>query len=102
VRLSEDVGNLNGLAQSLDTLGTVHRSQGQHQEGLAHYRRSLSISERLGSRPEQALTLRNIGEALRALGRIDEARTSWRAALDVHERYLLPGADQVRGLLGQS
>jgi predicted ATPase len=63
----------DALAHPLVGLGLVAYERGQFDEALTHYRRALAIRETHGPETAAATIEYNIGEALIALGRLDEA-----------------------------
>ncbi len=59
-------------------------------------RRRCRILRELGDRRGQALALRDLGDALQAVGRPLQAGTAWREALSICETLRIPEADEVR------
>lgn len=55
------LGDEPGIAQTLTSIGTVHRRQGNYAEALDYYTRSLLLLQKLRDGPGIALTLTNIG-----------------------------------------
>jgi tetratricopeptide (TPR) repeat protein len=72
---------------------------GQDERALPLLRESLAARRELGDPYAQAESLQELGAALRALGRAQEARAHWQRALAIFERLRTPEADQVRALL---
>ncbi|MEU9504826.1 BTAD domain-containing putative transcriptional regulator [Micromonospora sp. NPDC048170] len=99
--LLDRLGDPVGMAGALDSLGYAYR-QVDLREALACYQRALGLYRGLGDRMNEALTLRNLGEAQHGGGEIDAARESWRQALDIFTGLDHPDAEQVRALLNEA
>jgi Transcriptional regulatory protein, C terminal len=61
----------------------------------------LAIRRELGDAHCEAESLRELGESLRELGRLDQARAYWRETLAIFERLQPTDAGQVRALLAE-
>lgn len=70
-------------ADALQLLGAVAHQQGAHAEAVALLQRSLAVDP-LGPR-----TWNNLGEALRAMGQLDEAEYALREAVRISPQYSL-------------
>lgn len=90
-----------GMAGALDSLGYAYR-QVDLREALACYQRALGLYRGLGDRMNEAVTLRNLGEAQHGGGDLGAARESWRQALDIFTGLDHPDAEQVRALLEET
>lgn len=86
-----------GLTNS--DLAAAYCHRGQPGRALACLRESLAIFQELGMPRGQAESLRALGETLRALDRLEEARAHWREALAIFEHLHTPDADEIRALL---
>ncbi len=75
-----------GLATYGATLGKVRAAQGRREEAEELFRRSLQVLENSEYRVDLALTLYKHGEALRLLGREEEARQSLERARQLFAR----------------
>jgi len=75
---------------------------GQADESAARLDLSLEVVVRFANQPLEAEVRHKLGLAFAALGRADEARTEWTAALDIYARYGRPQADDVQELLRSS
>jgi hypothetical protein len=53
----------------------------------------------VGNRLDEAETLRDLGDALRAVGRDLEAAAAWREALAICEELQIPEANEIRDRL---
>ncbi len=79
--LFESVGDLRGIASSLDDIGKVHWLRGNYDQALTFFRKALSIREGLADERSLALSLNNIG-----LVHLDSGL--FRDALDYFQRAL--------------
>jgi tetratricopeptide (TPR) repeat protein len=83
--------------------GDVRRQAAQPhrlREAIDHHQRALAIFGELGGRHDQVETLRDLGDALLAAGRPQQARQVWQEALALCEAMQIPEADEVRVRLG--
>lgn len=71
-------------------LGTIAFSQQEANKALAYFQQDLALWQERGDRHKVALALVNVGSALRALQRFDEAIHAYTIALDVFERSADP------------
>jgi serine/threonine protein kinase/tetratricopeptide (TPR) repeat protein len=62
-------------AEAFSSMGTIYYSQGEYAKAAGAYEGALLI------RPLSAITQRNLGDAYTHLGRLDEARRAYRAAV---------------------
>ena len=60
-------------ARAEGTLGNTAWSRARYDEACVHHRRHLELSRAIGHRAGEAIALLNLGNAERALGRLDEA-----------------------------
>ncbi len=73
LELAHRAGDFASVATALRQLGRVCRDQGEAENALAYFRRSLDVESALGRRRGEALAHRRIGEALVDLERHEEA-----------------------------
>ncbi|WP_327721876.1 helix-turn-helix domain-containing protein [Streptomyces sp. NBC_00490] len=83
--------DVNGQAQTLDSLGYIDHHSGRHLDAVEHYRQALSLYRDLDNLYEAADTLERIGHPHAALGRHEQAREVWCEARDLYRRQ---GRDQ--------
>jgi CHAT domain-containing protein/Tfp pilus assembly protein PilF/ketosteroid isomerase-like protein len=84
--LSEKLGETPGTANAQVNLSTIYLSQGDHAAALAAAERALVLASQI-QRPEVLWMSHNLnGQSQRALGRLDRARQSFTAAIDVIEK----------------
>lgn len=74
------LGDILGEADSLFCLGEVYRAQGDDASSVRYYKPSLDLYRALGDKQSQLRALRRMGQALIALGRIDEGNELLREA----------------------
>ncbi|MEU5720800.1 BTAD domain-containing putative transcriptional regulator [Micromonospora sp. NPDC047738] len=96
--LLERLGDPVGMAGAWDSLGYAYRHV-DLAEAISCYQQALLLYQGLGDRPNEAVTLRHLGESQHAYGDADAARRSWRQALDILTEIEHPDAGRVRALL---
>jgi tetratricopeptide (TPR) repeat protein len=79
------------LAGILNNIANCHRELMEFDSALSQYRFAMSIHDDLGNQIESARVRWNIGQALSAAGRTDEAVKSLRSARAVFQHHELPG-----------
>ena len=90
-----------GQAASLNNLGIVYTWLRRYPEAVDHHQQALTLFRELGDRVGQAEVLRDLGDALRGLGRQQQAREAWQEALELCEALEIPEADEVRDRLAR-
>src|SRR6266508_816014 len=90
-----------GQAASLNNLGIVYTWLRRYPEAVDHHQQALTLFRELGDRVGQAEMLRDLGDALRGLGRQQQAREAWQEALELCEALEIPEADEVRDRLAR-
>ncbi|MEV0626731.1 AfsR/SARP family transcriptional regulator [Nonomuraea wenchangensis] len=78
--IHRELTDLPGESATLDSMGHIHHLLGQYEEAIAYYRRSLAWRGG-GKRALGARTLRRLGEAQLAAGRLREGGETLRQAL---------------------
>ncbi|MEU4513973.1 BTAD domain-containing putative transcriptional regulator [Nonomuraea wenchangensis] len=78
--IHRELTDLPGESATLDSMGHIHHLLGQYEEAIAYYRRSLAWRGG-GKRALGARTLRRLGEAQLAAGRLEEGGETLRQAL---------------------
>jgi len=81
LKITEEVGDKEGIALSLNSMGVLCDNQGLSKEALTYYLRSLKIREEIGGKEGMASILNNIGFLYNNKGQVKEA-------LDYHSRSL--------------
>lgn len=100
--------DLHGIGITLGNLGRFHLRNGRPAAALSCLRDDLRIASAMGDVGAQAVVGINIGQALTALGRLDEAKAVLTAALSLsrekglcqHEAYALKDLGRLRFLEG--
>ncbi|MFJ2030856.1 BTAD domain-containing putative transcriptional regulator [Streptosporangium sp. NPDC087985] len=80
--IHRELDDMPGESATLDSMGHIHHLLGQHEEAIAYYRQSLAWRWG-GKRALGARTLRRLGEAQLAAGRLHEGSVTLRRALDL-------------------
>lgn len=93
--IHRELDDLPGESATLDSMGHIHHLLGQYEEAIAYYRRSLAW-RRTGKRALGARTLRRLGEAQLAAGRLREGGYTLRRALDLIAELAPGDADELR------
>jgi tetratricopeptide (TPR) repeat protein len=87
------------LAASLSHLGAVYRLLGRYEEAITSLQASLKLCRELSDQHGQAEALRDLGDALHAVDRDDQARLAWQDALAICEALQIPETDEIRARL---
>jgi tetratricopeptide (TPR) repeat protein len=93
------VGNLEGEASTLDSLGYAHQQLGNHTESVTWYQRALDLYSEIGHHCGYAETLGRLGDANQAAGDLGKARTAWKDALAILDDLHHPDAVRIRAKL---
>ncbi|WP_141705407.1 tetratricopeptide repeat protein, partial [Microcystis aeruginosa] len=65
--IAKEIGDRQGEANSLGSLGIAYRSLGQYQKAIEFYQQSLTIAKEIGDRQGEANSLGSLGIAYRSL-----------------------------------
>ena len=102
IRRQQNLGEHAGTGALLDILGFVANGMGRYQEAIDCYEQARAVYARNDNTYHDAETLEHIGHPLRALGRVDEARAAWKAALRVCREQRRPiDVGRIEGLLAE-
>jgi tetratricopeptide (TPR) repeat protein len=99
VELQRRLGDRFGEAETLDSLGYIHRSLGDVATAAGCYQRAAELYRESGDRFNEADTLVSLGEAYRDGGDPARASAAWRAAMAIFEELEHPDAAGVRNRL---
>ena len=99
--LQRELGDRCGEANTWDTLGYSHQHLGQLAKSASCFQKAISLFADLGSRSGEAAVLTHLGEVHRVAGSQQAAVAVWRQALAILDELEDPGADELRGKLGQ-
>ncbi|SEL29226.1 ATP-binding protein [Streptacidiphilus jiangxiensis] len=83
----------------LSNLGDLNLELDRADRAHALYAEQQQVAQQVGDRDQYGRGLAGLGTALRAMGRLDEARSSWEAAYAVLAEIGSPRAGQVRELI---
>lgn len=81
--LTREIGTGQELGQVLCELAGVHRDARRYPLALQYYQAALAQQPAPPFAPDRINTLRNLGRALAAMGRYEEARAAWSEALEL-------------------
>ena len=79
------MGDKNGFAGILHSLGMIHQDQGNYEEAVKLYNQSLKIAEELGNKSGIAHTLHNLGTIHQDQGNYEEAVKLYNQSLKIAE-----------------
>ncbi|WP_326636889.1 tetratricopeptide repeat protein [Nonomuraea fuscirosea] len=96
--IHRELHDLPGESATLDSLGHIHHLLGQYEQAISYYRGSLAW-RRGGKRALGARTLRRLGEAQLAAGRLREGRSTLQRALALTAELAPGDADALRARL---
>jgi tetratricopeptide (TPR) repeat protein len=99
LRIFEEIENHDGRGLTLAKIAETHAAQGNQERALDFIDGSLQARRLAGSRWGEADGLARRGRILQALGRPEEARDSWEAALALYEEVDDPRATNIRAYL---
>ena len=91
-----ELGNQDGAAHVLVTLGSIHRELGHHEEAISCLRQSLEIDRSLDDLYWQGIVLKNIGETHLAAGDTRRAREAFQEAASILDALHHPDAETLR------
>ncbi|MBD1929083.1 tetratricopeptide repeat protein [Trichocoleus sp. FACHB-90] len=104
-----EIGDRQGEAYSLGSLGSAYGALGQYQQALEFYQQALAIQREIGDRRGEAYSLGGLGTTYQVLGQSQQAIESLQQALAIQreigdrqgEAYSLGGLGTSYQLLGQ-
>jgi tetratricopeptide (TPR) repeat protein len=98
--IRKEIGDLVGVAISLNNLGTVAQDQRDDVHALAIFKEAYEVAKETGDRNRIALVLTNLGETLSRLNRVEEAIAYLKQAEELFDELgdRLGLAEAVRGL----
>lgn len=89
-----------GIAETALTLGYIQHRTGHHLEAIDHYQEAVARFRTIGNIYQAADALDGLGHPHAALGRSEQARATWRQALDIYQQQgRAPDAARVQGQL---
>ncbi|MFI5712512.1 ATP-binding protein [Kribbella sp. NPDC051620] len=93
------LGSDGGVAEVLDHLGAVWFELGRYEQALGSQQDALKLALEVEAQDREASVRLRMGQTLAALGRVDEARAEWQAALRFYDSHGNPRSEQARKLL---
>jgi tetratricopeptide (TPR) repeat protein len=98
--ICEDLGDLYGQGRKLVKIADIYVARGEPAQALEYVNRSLEVRRQAADQWGEADALALLGDIERDRGRLDRARVSWQAALELFEQLEDPRAVDVRSRLG--
>ena len=83
LKISEEIGNKNGVAEALHKLGNLAYLTGEFDEARKLYEHSLKISEDIGDKRCVSRSLQQLGILAQDFGDYDEARKLYEHSLEI-------------------
>jgi DNA-binding SARP family transcriptional activator/tetratricopeptide (TPR) repeat protein len=101
--IQQEIGDKQGEGMTETGLAETYLALGRYSESLEHFQRSwAALQDTSRNSQHHADTLYGMGAALAGLGREDEARDTWQAAIPVLDRLGDPKAAELRDRLTSS
>lgn len=91
LKLHQKIGNLLGISQIYHNLGMVKKSIDQNQQAIEYFKRSISLSKKLGEKNLEAISLLSLSEALLHEDRLDGVKEY----IDLALKYLTAQQDNL-------
>jgi tetratricopeptide (TPR) repeat protein len=79
--ITQEIGDRNGIASSLNNLGNVYQSQGKYSEAIQSYQKSLAIKREIGDR-------NGIANSFGNLGNVYQSQEKYSEAIQYHQKSL--------------
>jgi serine phosphatase RsbU (regulator of sigma subunit) len=89
LKINEEIGNREGVARSLNNIGTIYKQQGDIPKALEYCHKSLKIQEEIGHNEGVASSLNNIGYLKMKLGDLAVAQKHLERALKLGQEKSL-------------
>jgi len=83
LKISEEIGNKNGVAEALHKLGNLAYLTGEYDEARKLYQQSLKILQDLGDKSGVSRSLHQLGMLAQDTGKYDEARKLYQQSLKI-------------------
>jgi DNA-binding SARP family transcriptional activator/Flp pilus assembly protein TadD len=96
-----ELGDRWSQAEAQRDTGSIYGHLERYDEALVILRDGLALFRELDDRHGQAKALRDLGDVLLAQGDHEQARASWREALEICEQLEVPEAEEVRARLAR-
>ncbi|MDJ0690495.1 MAG: tetratricopeptide repeat protein [Xenococcaceae cyanobacterium MO_188.B32] len=82
----KEIGDRNGVANSLMGLGNAYDSLGEYQRAIDYYQQSLEIKQQIGDRQGVANSFNNLGNANYSLGEYQRAIEFYQQSLEIKQQ----------------
>ena len=90
LKLRRDIGDKQGIGETLIDLGNLYNERGDLDQALQRYQESLQIQRDLSDEFSQAICLNNMGNVYLNRGDYQEALTFYQQALQLREKLKVP------------
>jgi tetratricopeptide (TPR) repeat protein len=98
--IQQEIGDKHGEGITETTIADTYLALDRYTEAVEHYQRSwAALQDTSRDSPHHAGALYGMGAALAGLGRAEEARQAWQAAIPILDRLGDPRAAELRGRL---
>lgn len=97
----QKVDDVQGQADTWDSLGHAHHQLGDDRRAIACYERALELFTQVNDRYAEASTYVNLGGSHRALADLGATRAAWCRALTILDELGDADADSIRADLEQ-
>jgi tetratricopeptide (TPR) repeat protein len=91
-KVFEQVGTPADIAGTLNNIGYIYQQQGELEQALRYYERTLILDEQVGDPASIATTLNNIGYVYDAQGELEQALRYYERALTFYEQVGNPAS----------
>ncbi|HEY4460315.1 MAG TPA: BTAD domain-containing putative transcriptional regulator [Pseudonocardiaceae bacterium] len=102
IRGQQNLEDHAGDGNLVDCLGFIANGMGRYDEAIDYYQQARALYARSHDSYDDPETLEHLGHPLRSLGRIEETRAAWEAALRAcREQQRATDAQRIEGLLAE-
>ena len=85
LKISEEIGDVEGKSMALSNIGTVYSSWGKYEDALNYYQQTLQIFQEIGNVQGKSGALNNIGNICRSWGKYEDAINYFQQALQIFQ-----------------
>ncbi|HET8684690.1 MAG TPA: BTAD domain-containing putative transcriptional regulator [Micromonosporaceae bacterium] len=101
LEIRRQIGDRWGEAMTLSCIGQAYQADQQQNEAVRYLEEALAIHRELSDYSMEAIDLHYLGVSYRGLDQAELSEAYLREALAIYQRLGMPGADEVRVLLGE-
>ncbi|MHA1996092.1 MAG: tetratricopeptide repeat protein [Candidatus Hodarchaeales archaeon] len=85
--IHEEIGDINNIIRSLDSIGDIYRLKDDSDQALKYYKRSLNLRKEIGLKKDVATSLYNIGHICSLKNDLNQALKYFQLCLDYFEEF---------------